>query len=213
MPEAIAFKPRRGRPSAKQVAAIDAAILQTAKEMFLTEGFDQAAMENVAFRTGVSKSTLYARYPSKEDLFSAVVEASVREWSDASAVDDDQLTDDLGQRLRHHARVIARSLLLNEIQAFRRLLLANQDRFPALSLAMYQQGYSYILGLLMRDIDDAARRDQLPVADGKGVAERLINAIVGWHMQESTVRDVLVGELLAFAERTADLLLAARESW
>jgi AcrR family transcriptional regulator len=213
MKEAVAFKPRRGRPSAKQVAAIDAAILQAAKTMFLEDGFDQAAMESVIAKTGVSKSTLYARYPSKEDLFSAVIEASVQEWSKLSSVDDDQLTDDIGQRLHHHARTIARSLTMQEIQAFRRILLATQDRFPRLASAMYTQAYGFILNLLTRDIEDAALRDNRPVADARGVAERLIGAIVGWHLQESMVRDVPLAELLGFADRTADIMLAGRTVW
>ena len=39
-------------------------------------------------------------------LFSAVVEAAIREWSDASSEQDHLLTDDIGQRLRHHALAI-----------------------------------------------------------------------------------------------------------
>ena len=213
MNEAVAFKPRRGRPSAKQVAAIDAAILDAAKTMFLEEGFDQAAMETVIARTGVSKSTLYARYPSKEDLFSAVIKASVHQWSTQSAVDDDLLTEDIGQRLHHHARTIARSLTLQEIQAFHRILMATQDRFPRLARDMYAQGYSFILALLTRDIEEAAARDNQRVADARGVAERLIGAIVGWHMQETLVRAVPLAELLHFADRTVDLLLAGRAAW
>ena len=213
MSKAAAFKPRRGRPSAKQVEAIDAAILQTAKAMFLEEGFDRAAMESVTARTGVSKSTLYARYPSKEDLFAAVVEASVREWSARFSVDDDQLTDDIGQRLRHHARTIARSMTMPDVQAFRRILFATHERFPALALAMYDQAYSFILNLLVRDIQDAAERDGCPAVDARGVAERLLSAIQGWYLQESTVREVPLHELIAFADRTVVLMLAGRSAW
>lgn len=213
MNAASAFKPRRGRPSAAQVAAIDAAILQAAKAMFLEDGYDRAAMESVTARTGVSKSTLYARYPSKEDLFFAVVEASVRQWSAMASVDDDQLTDDIGQRLGHHARTIARFLTMADVQAFRRILFATHERFPVLAKALYDRAHCFILDLLIRDIEDAAARDGCPVVDARGVAARLISAIQGWHLQESTVREVPVEELLEFADRTVALLLAGRAAW
>ena len=104
-------RPRSGRPTAARVSAIDRAIVEAARAMFLVGGFDGVAMEQVAATADISKGTLYARYPSKEALFSAVIEASIRDWSEEAARSDDQLTDDIGQRLRHHARTIAASLL------------------------------------------------------------------------------------------------------
>ena len=98
-----AFTPKRGRPDAKQVAAIDRAILATATQMFLELGYDGVAMENIAAATGVSKGTLYARYPSKEALFTTVIHDRVKQWSLISARQDHRLTDDIAERLHHHA--------------------------------------------------------------------------------------------------------------
>jgi AcrR family transcriptional regulator len=47
-------------------------ILETARELFLSEGYGAVTMDLVAARAGVSKRTLYARYPNKEAVFSAV---------------------------------------------------------------------------------------------------------------------------------------------
>jgi AcrR family transcriptional regulator len=103
------FTPKRGRPDAKQVAAIDEAILATASRMFLESGYDAVAMENIASATGVSKGTLYARYPSKEALFARVIKERVKTWSAIAGEEDYLLTDDIGERLRHHARTVAKS--------------------------------------------------------------------------------------------------------
>ena len=90
-----AAKSRRGRPSASRVGAIDRTIIETARQLFLADGFDAVAMEQVAAVAKVSKGTLYARYPAKEALFTAVIRASLREWSEEAARQDHELTDDI----------------------------------------------------------------------------------------------------------------------
>jgi len=170
-------------------------------------------MEGIAAATGVSKGTLYARYPSKDVLFVAVMEDSIRNWSALAANEDHLLSDDIVQRLRHHALVIARSLLWPDVRAFQRLTLANSGRFPELSRALYEQGYLYIVRLIAADIRDSAKRDRRRVRDAESVGQQLVAAITGWYIQSSAIRDVSQKELEKFASRTVDLLIAARDAW
>lgn len=210
---AVKFSPRRGRPNARQVAAIERAILDTARAQFLEEGFDAVSMEGVAAATGVSKSTLYVRYPSKQALFAAVVKASIEEWSIPAAAGDHLPGDDLGEQLRYHARIIARSMMLPDVQAFQRLLLANRVRFPELSRIMYEAGYLYIVDRLTGAIEAAAVRDGIPARDPGSVARMLVSAITGWYLQEGAHHELSAPEIEAVATRAADLLLAARAAW
>jgi AcrR family transcriptional regulator len=48
-------------------------LLSAALQLFVERGFAATRIEEVAQRAGVSKGTLYLYYPSKEDLFKAVV--------------------------------------------------------------------------------------------------------------------------------------------
>jgi AcrR family transcriptional regulator len=59
----------RGRPRS---AIADNAIREAAVDLFAERGFEGFSVEDVADRAGVSKATVYRRYPSKVDL---VVEA------------------------------------------------------------------------------------------------------------------------------------------
>ena len=59
----------RGRPRS---AIADKAIRDAAVDLFAERGFEGFSVEDVADRAGVSKATVYRRYPSKVDL---VVEA------------------------------------------------------------------------------------------------------------------------------------------
>lgn len=207
------FVPRRGRPSAKQVAAIDHTILMTARRLFLEEGYETTPMEGIAAAAGVSKGTLYARYPSKEAMFEAVVKESVERWSAESASEDHLLTEDLSERLCHHARSIARSQLNPEIRAFQRLLQAHGDRFPSLAKAMYDHGYLFVVSLITTDIVAAAKRDDVPVKDADGVARHMVSAIIGWFLQESADRTLTLAEIEAFGTRAVDILIAGRSAW
>jgi TetR/AcrR family transcriptional regulator len=54
-------------------ADVDRAILDTARAVFETYGVRRANIEDVAARAGVSRSTIYRRFPTKDDLFEHVV--------------------------------------------------------------------------------------------------------------------------------------------
>ncbi|UXA07322.1 TetR/AcrR family transcriptional regulator [Mycobacterium sp. SMC-2] len=52
---------------------LDRTILDTARTVFETYGVRRANIEDVAARAGVSRSTVYRRFPTKDDLFGHVV--------------------------------------------------------------------------------------------------------------------------------------------
>jgi AcrR family transcriptional regulator len=67
----------RGRPRKEHAGNIDADILSAAIALFDEVGFDGTAMEAVAARAGISKRTLYMRYPDKKALIKAVITSIV----------------------------------------------------------------------------------------------------------------------------------------
>lgn len=204
-------QPVRGRPTADQVTSIDRAIVDTARMMFLAHGFDAAGMKQVAETARVSKGTLYARYPSKEALFKAVIEQSIADWSAEASLQDASLTDNIEQRLRHHAKIIATWLGRPDVLALQRLLLSVQERFPELSEVMQRRGNDYMVGLIARDIEEAAARDRRNLRDAHAVARLLVAAISGAQLQSGlAARDE---DLQAFAQRAVDLILWGTSAW
>ena len=53
-------------------------IIEAAEQLFIKQGFSATSMEEVAAAARASKRTIYARFASKEDLFSAVMLAACR---------------------------------------------------------------------------------------------------------------------------------------
>ncbi len=62
-----------GPVAAEPISDRDRTILDTARTVFETYGVRRANIEDVAARAGVSRSTIYRRFPSKDVLFERVV--------------------------------------------------------------------------------------------------------------------------------------------
>ena len=202
----------RGRPSIERATAIDSAILVAASELFLRDGFDLVTMEAVANATPLSKTTLYSRFASKEILLTAVIKDRMQQWSKASEQQNHLMTEDLGDRLRYHARSITRSLHEPDVQGFIRLSYLLTERFPELSRTMYE-GYKYTVSYIGNDLAAASKRDGRPLRDADSVAQHFVSAVIGWNMQEAGRGGASVDEADAAAVRLAELFLAARDAW
>jgi AcrR family transcriptional regulator len=76
-PEALAKRERR--KEARPGELLDAAL-----DLFVEKGFAATRAEEVAARAGVSKGTLFLYFPSKEELFKAVIRENIvgrfKEW-------------------------------------------------------------------------------------------------------------------------------------
>jgi AcrR family transcriptional regulator len=75
MPASATRPPPTTRQRRKQARPQE--LLDAALELFAEKGFAGARAEEVAQRAGVSKGTLYLYYPSKEELFKAVIAHSL----------------------------------------------------------------------------------------------------------------------------------------
>jgi AcrR family transcriptional regulator len=65
-------------------------IIETARVLFKQSGFKKTTMGDIARSLGKAKSSLYYYYPSKEDIFEAVLHAEM-----------DELLDQIYQSIRH----------------------------------------------------------------------------------------------------------------
>ncbi|SEK08732.1 TetR/AcrR family transcriptional regulator [Paraburkholderia diazotrophica] len=71
---AAAGKPRTaGRPTHDDALQLRERLLDAAKSVFMREGFGAARVEEIASLAGVSKTTVYRQFGTKEELFRAIV--------------------------------------------------------------------------------------------------------------------------------------------
>ncbi|GHF55991.1 TetR/AcrR family transcriptional regulator [Streptomyces griseosporeus] len=133
----------RKPPSGPRAELKRQAIVRAARELFLREGFG-VGMDAIAAAAGVSKVTVYNHFGSKEALFSAVISSALDEpLGGASADALAALADapDLRAALVEAARGWVRAVRANEdVAALRRLVAAEQHRFPELGRAWESHG-------------------------------------------------------------------------
>lgn len=207
----IPYIPKRGRPTAKQVAAINHAILTAAANHFLVDGFDGSSMEAIAADAGVSKGTLYSRYPHKEALLKAFVEDRINIWSIARH--NGKVRDDLKSRLKHHAETVLIRGISPEIRALDRLLMGTSGRPREALRVLYEAGYRGMLAIFEADIQECSGREGAPAADPRRVARLLMATLTGWFRVEHAERTVSRAEAIRFAHYAVDVLMAGRDSW
>ncbi|NVH71808.1 TetR/AcrR family transcriptional regulator [Paraburkholderia sp. JPY432] len=62
-----------GRPTHDDALQMRESVLDAAKSVFMREGFGAARVEEIASIAGVSKTTIYRQFGTKEELFRAIV--------------------------------------------------------------------------------------------------------------------------------------------
>jgi TetR/AcrR family transcriptional regulator, mexJK operon transcriptional repressor len=128
--------PLRGRPPLHEVARRKRHLLETAMALFMESGLS-ISMDAIAARAGVSKRTLYARYPDKMALFVGVLEWLSSEQTDTAL----SLAPDmpLHQALVCYGKALFEHYSTPHIAAFLRLMQKEKERVPDLERIMRQE--------------------------------------------------------------------------
>ncbi|OHT19358.1 TetR/AcrR family transcriptional regulator [Edaphosphingomonas haloaromaticamans] len=72
-----------GRPTRERAAGIDDLLLDGARSLFGRKGVAATSVDEIAIDLGISKHTIYRRYPNKGALLEAVVERDIRQFKTA----------------------------------------------------------------------------------------------------------------------------------
>jgi AcrR family transcriptional regulator len=103
------------------------AILDAAQEEFANKGYNGTSLRSIIERVGGSKSTLYAYFGNKEDLFAAVV---ARTGHDDALPELSENPDKLEETLIVFAEDRLKRVLAKQNIRIMRLVIAEADRFP-----------------------------------------------------------------------------------
>lgn len=133
-------RPRAGRPTREQAEARHNELLEAALDHFLDKGFEVATIEAIAQSVGMTKRTVYARYPEKVALFRAAVNLAIERYS----VPQEQIeaTDcgDLEQTLRNIAMLRINHVMSPNGLKLQRIINTESYRFPDIFNAAYEYG-------------------------------------------------------------------------
>ncbi|ATY32930.1 TetR/AcrR family transcriptional regulator [Sphingomonas psychrotolerans] len=187
------------------------AILQVAKRSFLDNGYSGTSMSAISAELGGSKGTLWSYFPSKEELFAAVLDHATtsyrQELGDLLAP-----SADLRATVFAFARSFIAKITSPEAMRLHRLVAAESGRFPEVGEIFYRRApqptQQLIAGFFAVQMDAGHMRRDDPLA-----AARVLTSLCmgGAHQRLLWGIDTSPGDLEAEAHYAADIFARAFE--
>lgn len=153
------------------------AILAAATDIFLSEGYGRASMDQVHAKTGGSKRTLYNHFPNKQALFEAIVSAVSDRVLDA--LKPPSAEGELRKSLLKMGTDYLNVLLSADGLALYRAMVSEAPHFPALARTFFENGPGRASRYLA-DYFRALKADgRVDIADPQIAAEQFLGAVRG----------------------------------
>ncbi|MDF2386214.1 TetR/AcrR family transcriptional regulator [Nostoc ellipsosporum NOK] len=175
------------RPSGKREARKEErreAILAIAKRVFLDQGYSGASMSAISAELGGSKGTLWNYFPSKEELFAAVLDDATREYRGQLA-DVLKPGEDVRAAVLQFCRGFIAKISSPDGLRLHRLIASEVSRFPEIGDIFYRRApmptQQLLAGFLERAMDAGTLRRADPLFAARvlaslclGVQQRMI---------------------------------------
>ena len=148
-------------------------IVARAKPIFLEKGYEATSMAEIAAAVGGSKTTLYAYFSSKDDLFEAFVISEVERRAAMITALPLNAADPAGA-LAEIGRGLLKVLFDETVVALERIVLHEALRFPALGKVFYETGPEAAKARVATYLKEATQAGKLAVDDPGMAAEHFI---------------------------------------
>ena len=165
--EGSAMRPvvRSGRPPRQLAGVVDTRILDAARRIFLERGLAGASMDEIAGLARAGKPTIYARFPTKQALFAAVVMRSVAD-NIARVETHAPAGATIEERLVSIGETVLQSILVGDAVGLMRLAVAEARRFPELASSVLRMARERGKEALARLLLEAAQSGKFGTLSG-----------------------------------------------
>jgi len=212
-PETQRPRRSRGRPKLDEVADIEKTLLDIAMHEFLQHGYGGASVSRIVRKAGVSKTTVYSRFASKEALFHAIIEKQIERLAPAELLISESGHLNLKEGLRNYADHMLELSLQGEFLSVNRLMYSESHRFPELAAAAAKRtrlGIKRISTFIAECLADQGISCRNP----DSVAEVFIHSIRGWYLDAIFSNRVIDDrQREQWVERSIHVLLSSRQDW
>jgi TetR/AcrR family transcriptional regulator, mexJK operon transcriptional repressor len=154
-----------------------AELLDVAAEVFIADGFAAASTNEMARRARASKTTFYSRFPTKEDLFLAVIARRMTRVFEQVTGFPEQPT--LDGTLRQFGTNLLTIALSTEQISLIRMVSMESGRYPELASQYYESGPKRAEEALANYLAHQIDRGHLRKDDPLMMARHFMNLITG----------------------------------
>lgn len=155
---------------AEEGGAIDGAALRrkayvdAGREAFLEAGYGATTMSSIAARVGGSKTTLWSYFPSKEELFAAVVDDIVDVHAKALSTPL-PIEEPIDAVLERFAISLLESILSPKVIGLHRFVAGEAQRFPHVAELFYERGPAKGRARIAGYLEEKMRQGELRECD------------------------------------------------
>ena len=190
---------RLGRPDQEGAEALHRRLIETAAKLFAEQGYAATSVDQVAAAAGAGKQTIYRRYPTKADLFKAVVnEHLVGQVAAAWVRKMHALSEEMTARsaspleaLRLIARKTVDFMLDPDHVRLHRLLIA-EERLSPVSMKGMEASILVFESVVGRQLGAAIEAGEIPPQPLDYAEEVLISMLGGWTTKQALLMGVPV---------------------
>ncbi len=191
------------------------ALLDVAAEIFLESGFQGASTTEIARRAHASKRAFYARFPTKEKLFLAVIDRRMMRMTElfGAFLDDNAPLRETLLKIAHHFYNV---VLGRENVALLRIIYMESLHFPEIGQAFVRFGPERGITRFSEFLSNQMKTGMLKAEDSRIAAEHFLGLIHGQSLQRALMGLPLSsskGELETRIVKSVDafLILYARD--
>lgn len=203
----------RGRPRSGEATDIDEQLLAVALSEFVTNGYGGTSLNQIIRAAGVSKTTLYQRYASKEALFRAIMQRQVERLAPETRLSLEAEGVSLETGLADYANRALAFSLQGDLLEVNRLIYSEASRFPELAQAAAESSRSGI-AQIARFIASCSKAEGHACTDPETAATVFIFMLRGWYGDVMlTHAQISPEDRERWVQRTVAALLAGRRGW
>jgi AcrR family transcriptional regulator len=193
----------KGRPRLTEAAEIDRAIREAASKVLREHG-EVATINAVAEAAGLSRKSVYARYPNKVELFLSVM----REQLEAVKGVEFDRSGSFEDRLRRYIEAALEVIGTPASQAIQRILTVNPAYMAALRLDMISASHKIFLVPLVELLQEANERGEVLVDDPEATARVVMPMLFAESFDWDKTGNILIQPVdrPAFARRVARIV-------
>jgi AcrR family transcriptional regulator len=171
-------RPRAGRPTREQAEARHEELLDRALDHFLDKGFEQATIEAIAADVGMTKRTVYARYPDKASLFRAAVHRAIERYSLPPESIEATDVGDLEQTLVNIAMLRIDLVASPRGLKLQRIINTESYRFPEIFTETYEIGALPTIRFLADLLERETKAGRLAIEEPMMAANLFMSMVV-----------------------------------
>lgn len=157
--------------------------MAAARDAFFSNGYGGTSMSSIAATVGGSKTTLWSYFPSKQDLFAAVVDDLVSRHGRALEVEFDP-NGDVVAALRRMGQALLQTLHSQPIVEIHRLTIGEATRFPELARMFHERAPARGKARLRQFVAEAMVRGKLRAGEPIDAVRQFVGMLQAGSVQQ-----------------------------